>query len=82
MSTTLTYAKKLKIIRVHLACSQPEFARMIGVSFPTVRNWEQPSRGLPAPTAQALIDVFYADPRQALHQLQCARSKSKQEQTS
>lgn len=41
--------------------SQPEFARMIGVSVSTLRNWEQGTRR-PNKSAQILLKLVAANP--------------------
>ncbi len=46
----------IKKIRNDLNLSQPVFARMIGVSLKTLRNWEQ-GRRQPTGPAQALLKV-------------------------
>ena len=51
----------VKAIRAKLGQSQPEFARMIGVSVATLRNWEQ-GRRTPEGPALALLRVAAADP--------------------
>jgi putative transcriptional regulator len=54
-------ATDIKTIRIKLDVSQPEFARMIGVSSSTVKNWEQ-GRRKPTGPAQALLKVAADDP--------------------
>jgi len=49
-------------IRDRLGKSQSEFARMIGVSVSTLRNWEQ-GRRRPVGPARALLQVAAANPR-------------------
>src|SRR4051794_9753874 len=51
----------VKSIRGRLGKSQPEFARMIGVSVATLRNWEQ-GRRRPHGPARALLRVAASDP--------------------
>ena len=75
---TYTYARKTKIIRAHLDMTQSKFARLIGVTLPTVRNWEQKARADPNGSARALIDVFFADPTAAKNLLERGRVKAKQ----
>ena len=65
-------AVDVKGIRQRLGQSQTEFARMIGVSVATLRNWEQ-GRTYPEGAAIALLRVAEAEPRallQALHIIQ------------
>lgn len=52
----------VKAIRAKLGQSQSEFARMIGVSVATLRNWEQ-GRRMPEGPALALLRVAAAEPR-------------------
>jgi putative transcriptional regulator len=52
----------VKAIRAKLGQSQAEFARMIGVSVATLRNWEQ-GRRTPEGPALALLRVAAAEPR-------------------
>ena len=68
------HQRKLRVIRAHLNCSQQEFAKRVGISFATVRNWEQDSRGSPTPAAMALIDIIYANPDMALKMLDQTRN--------
>ncbi len=49
-------------IREQLDTTQAEFARMIGVSVATLRNWEQ-GRRVPEGPARALLRVAAADPK-------------------
>jgi putative transcriptional regulator len=51
----------VKAIRRRLKKSQAEFARMIGVSVATLRNWEQ-GRRRPEGPARALLKVAAANP--------------------
>ena len=51
----------VKAIRGLLGKSQAEFARMIGVSVVTLRNWEQ-GRRRPEGPARALLNVAAAHP--------------------
>ena len=50
-----------KAVRLKLGKSQSEFARMIGVSVSTLRNWEQ-GRRRPEGPARALLTVAAANP--------------------
>ncbi len=54
-------AVDVKSIRGRLGKSQAEFARMIGVSVATLRNWEQ-GRRRPEGPARALLKVAAANP--------------------
>ena len=51
----------VKAIRLRLGKSQSEFARMIGVSVSTLRNWEQ-GRRRPDGPARALLKVATVNP--------------------
>jgi putative transcriptional regulator len=51
----------IKEIRTRLGKSQSEFARMIGVSVATLRNWEQ-GRRQPEGPARALLKVASVNP--------------------
>ncbi len=51
----------VKAIRAKLRQSQTEFARMIGVSVATLRNWEQ-GRRRPEGPARALLRVAEQNP--------------------
>jgi putative transcriptional regulator len=51
----------VKAIRQRLGKSQAEFARMIGVSVATLRNWEQ-GRRRPEGPARALLKVAAVNP--------------------
>lgn len=51
----------VKAIRARLKQSQTEFARMIGVSVATLRNWEQ-GRRRPEGPARALLRVAEQNP--------------------
>lgn len=55
-------------IRQDLGLSQPEFARMIGVSVATLRNWEQARRSPEGP-ARALLRVAAMKPEALLEAL-------------
>ena len=48
-------------LRKNVDKSQEEFARMIGVSVATLRNWEQ-GRRIPEGPALALLKIVSADP--------------------
>jgi putative transcriptional regulator len=52
----------VKDIRAKLGKSQSQFARMIGVSVATLRNWEQ-GRRYPRGPALALLRVAAVNPR-------------------
>ena len=58
----------IKAIRVGLEKSQAEFARMIGVSVSTLRNWEQ-GRRQPEGPARALLRVTAENPGAVAHAL-------------
>jgi putative transcriptional regulator len=51
----------VKAIRRRLGKSQADFARMIGVSVPTLQNWEQ-GRRRPLGPARALLKVAAENP--------------------
>ena len=51
----------IKELRAKLNKSQIEFAKMIGVSVATLRNWEQGRRS-PVGPAKSLLKVFAANP--------------------
>jgi putative transcriptional regulator len=51
----------VKAVRLRLGKSQAAFARMIGVSVATLRNWEQ-GRRRPEGPARALLTVAAANP--------------------
>jgi len=55
-------AMDVKAIRAKLELSQVQFARMIGVSVSTLRNWEQ-GRRRPEGPARALLRVAERDPK-------------------
>ncbi len=55
-------ALDVKSIRLRLGKSQTEFARMIGVSVATMRNWAQ-GRRRPHGPARALLTIAAANPR-------------------
>lgn len=52
----------VKKVRAKLRKTQPEFARMIGVSVATLRNWEQ-GRRIPEGPARALLRVAEKNPK-------------------
>ena len=55
-------AVDVKAIRRRLGKSQVEFARMIGLSISTLRNWEQ-GRRRPEGPARALLKVAAENPK-------------------
>ncbi len=62
-SRTFTYdAVDVRKLRESVHVSQDTFARMIGVSAATLRNWEQGRRSPQGP-ARALLRVFEKDPK-------------------
>ena len=69
---------KLRLVRKVLGLSQKEFADEFGISFATVRNWEQPERGEPTGAAKTLIDLLAEDPMTIRRILHRARSTSSQ----
>jgi putative transcriptional regulator len=58
----------IRAIRIGLEKSQAEFARMIGVSVSTLRNWEQ-GRRHPEGPARALLRVTAENPGAVAHAL-------------
>ena len=58
----------IKTVRRKLNLSQSEFALMIGVSLPTLQNWEQ-GRRRPDGPAQALLKVAAANPKAVMDAL-------------
>ena len=62
---------RVKEIRRKLKVSQSEFARMIGVSPATLRNWEQ-GRTYPDGAARALLTVAAKRPDAVLEALRAA----------
>jgi len=73
---------KLVLIRKALGLSQKDFAAEFGLSFATVRNWEQPDRGDPTGPAKVLIDLIAQDPktiRRIQRQVNCHQEKSTRE---
>ena len=54
-------AKRLRELRRRTGVSQSNFAKMIGVSVGTLRNWEQ-GRRKPEGAARALLKIVEADP--------------------
>ena len=59
---------EVKAIRKRLHVSQPQFARLIGVSTATLRNWEQ-GRTYPEGAARALLKVAARRPDAVLEAL-------------
>ncbi len=55
----------VQAIRRRLGMTQPEFARLIGVSVATLRNWEQ-GRRQPHGPARALLKVAAKNPKAVL----------------
>lgn len=66
----------IKKIRSDLDLSQPMFARMIGVSPKTLRNWEQ-GRRQPTGPAQALLKVVQDYPEIVARSLGMEHQKDK-----
>lgn len=58
----------IKAVRKKLKLSQSEFAFMIGVSLPTLQNWEQ-GRRRPDGPAQALLKVAASNPKAVIDAL-------------
>jgi putative transcriptional regulator len=58
----------IKMVRRKLNLSQSEFASMIGVSLPTLQNWEQ-GRRRPDGPAQALLKVAASNPKAVIDAL-------------
>jgi len=58
----------IKAIRKRVGKSQDEFARMIGVSVATLRNWEQGRRSPEGP-ARALLQVAADNPEAVVEAL-------------
>ena len=58
----------IKAVRKKLNVSQSEFAMMIGVSLPTLQNWEQ-ARPQPDGPAQALLKVAASNPKAVMEAL-------------
>lgn len=56
-------------LREQYALSQVEFARLIGISTATLRNWET-SRRSPMGPARALLRILSADPEKVMSVLQ------------
>ena len=65
MQDMARYARR---VRRRLGLTQVEFARRIGVSHETIRNWEQGKRG-PTGAARALLRVLDKAPETALRVL-------------
>ena len=61
----------VKRIRASLHQSQAQFARMIGVSVSTLRNWEQ-GRRIPVGPARALLLVAARNPKAVAEALRTA----------
>lgn len=62
-SRVFTYnAVDIRSLRKSVKVSQSAFARMLGVSVGTVRNWEQ-GRRIPRGPAMALLRVFEDNPK-------------------
>ena len=59
---------KIKTIRKRLRVSQTQFARLIGVSSATLRNWEQ-GRTYPEGAARALLKIAASRPDAVLEAL-------------
>ena len=59
---------EVKAIRKRLHVSQPQFARLIGVSAATLRNWEQ-GRTYPEGAARALLKIAARRPDVVLEAL-------------
>lgn len=65
-------ASKIATIRKRLGCSQPAFARLLNVSLPTVRAWEQDQRQ-PAGAAVRLLQLADGEPTTVINLLERAR---------
>lgn len=65
MQDMARYARR---VRRRMGLTQVEFARRIGVSHETIRNWEQGKRG-PTGAARALLRVLDKAPETALRVL-------------
>ena len=65
-------APKIAALRMRLGCSQPAFARILNVSLPTVRAWEQNQRS-PEGAAVRLLQVVDGEPEIVIKILQLAR---------
>ena len=61
----------VKRLRNRLHVSQRQFARMLGVSTPTLQNWEQ-GRRTPRGPARALLKVVERKPQAALEALRAS----------
>ena len=59
----------IRSVRARVGMSQSEFARRIGISVDTLRNWEQ-GRRYPTGTARALLRVIDRAPEAAISALQ------------
>lgn len=69
-------ASDVAAIRRTLGLSQPEFARFMGVSVATLRNWEQ-SRREPQGPARSLLLVAAKQPEAVLKAFKAAESVAK-----
>lgn len=65
-------APKIAALRKRLGCSQPAFARILNVSLPTVRAWEQNQRS-PDGAAVRLLQVVDGEPKTVINILERAR---------
>jgi putative transcriptional regulator len=54
-------ARRVRLTRTALGCSQSAFARVVGVSLKTVQAWEQGIRN-PTGSALRLLEMIEADP--------------------
>jgi DNA-binding transcriptional regulator YiaG len=52
-----SFGERFRAARVALGCTQNEMARKFGVSFSTVKFWEQ-NRTQPAPAVRARVETF------------------------
>lgn len=64
-------APAVRAIRERTSLSQPEFARMIGVSVKTLQNWEQ-DRRRPTGPAAALLRIIAVEPSFAVEAIRRA----------
>lgn len=67
---------KLRLVRTVLGLTQKQFADELGVSFATVRNWEQPDRAEPSGAAKTLIDLLAEDPATVRRLLKTSRASA------
>jgi putative transcriptional regulator len=65
-------ALKIAALRKRLGCSQPAFARILNVSLPTVRAWEQDQRH-PDGAAVRLLQLVEGEPTSVFNILKRAR---------